>query len=56
MNLRPKKKALMGLVGGLGVVAFLGSIFGQMYSVMFGIFLALAIWIIGATLVDVLTD
>jgi hypothetical protein len=56
MDLRKKKSALMGLVGGLGVVAFLGSIFGELYSVKFGIFLALAIWIIGATLVHVLAD
>ena len=56
MNLKPKKKALMGFVGGLGVVAFLGSILAGLDPVTTGLFIALAIWIIGATLVQVLTD
>ncbi len=56
MKLRYKRKELMGLIGGFGVVAFLGSIFGGFYSIGLALFLALAIWIVGATLVIVLTD
>jgi len=56
MNLRHKRKELMGFVGGAGVVALLGGIFGPLYSIGLALFLALAIWILGATLVIVLTD
>ncbi len=56
MSLRTRRKELHGLVGGLGVVAFLGGLFGGLYSIPFAMFLALAIWILGATLVNLLTD
>ena len=55
MSFRSKRKGLMGVVGGLGVAAFLAAVPGQFYSLNVGIFLALAIWIIGATTVNLLT-
>jgi len=56
MKFREKRRELHGLVGGIGVVVGLAGYVGHFYSnttttvVMFGI------WIIGATLVNVLTD
>ncbi len=55
MDFRRKRTGLMGIVGALGVVAFLAAVPGGLYSINFGIFLALAIWILGATLVNLLT-
>ncbi|MCG6904206.1 MAG: hypothetical protein LJE68_16155 [Rhodobacter sp.] len=51
MDWKHKKPALMGLVGGLGVVAALGGIVG-LYPWNTAIFAAFAIWIIGATFVN----
>ena len=56
MDWKKKKTPLMGFVGGLGVVALLGGFIGGLYGGGFAMFLALAIWIIGATLVNVLID
>ena len=49
-----KKTPLMGLVGGIGVVVALGGVLG-LYPLTWAIFLAFAVWIIGATLVNVIT-
>lgn len=46
----------MGVIGGAGVVAFLAGPFGGFYGVGMGIFAAMAIWIMGATLVILFTD
>lgn len=56
MDWKRKKTPLMGLIGGLGVVAILGSVLGGLYSMGIALFLALAIWIVGATLINVLID
>lgn len=56
MNLRNKRRELHGFVGGLGVVAGLAGFVGGLYSPATTIVLMFAIWIIGATLVNVLTD
>ncbi len=56
MDWKRKEKPLMGLVGGAGVVAFLLAVPGGFYSVTTGLVVAAAIWIIGATLVKVLTS
>ncbi len=56
MDWKRKKSSLMGLVGGAGVVAILGSVLGGLYGLGMALFLALAIWIIGATLINVLID
>ena len=45
----------MGLVGGLGVAAFLLGAVGGLYSIGLSIALAFVIWIVGATLVNVLS-
>lgn len=54
--LKRKKKALMGLVGGLGTVAVIAGFIGGFMSPATTLVVALAIWIIGATLVNVVTD
>ncbi len=56
MKLRGKRKELQGLVGALGVAAFVLGVLGGFYPVMTAIALAFAIWVVGATLVIVLTD
>lgn len=55
MDWKRKKHALMGVVGGTGVVALIGGALG-LYSWQLAVFLALAIWIIGATLINLLTS
>ena len=54
MDWKSRKTPLMGLIGGLGVVAVLLGVPGGFYSLTTAIVLALAIWIIGATLINVL--
>jgi len=56
MDLRNKRRALHGLSGGIGVVAGLAGFVGGFYSVPTAIVLMFGIWIIGATLINVLTD
>ncbi|SHH21787.1 hypothetical protein [Marivita hallyeonensis] len=56
MDWKRKKTPLMGLIGGLGVVAFLGGVVAGLYSMGMAVFLAFAIWIVGATLINVLID
>ncbi len=56
MDWKSKKTPLMGLVGGLGVAAFLLGAVGGLYSFGLAIALAFAIWIVGATLVNVLAS
>ena len=56
MNLRSKRRELQGLVGAIGVaVAALGLV-GGLYPVMPAIAGAFAVWVVGATLVNVFTD
>lgn len=54
MDWKRRKKPLMGVVGGLGVVLLLGGVIGGLYAPTTGLFLALAVWILGATLVNLL--
>lgn len=49
------RKPLMGVVGALGVTSALGTVFG-LWSWSVGGFGALAIWVVGATLVNLLTS
>ncbi|MDH3265296.1 MAG: hypothetical protein OEM24_15015 [Paracoccaceae bacterium] len=54
MDWKRRKRPLMGLVSGVGVVAALGGFVGGFYSPTTAIVLAFGIWIIGATVVSVL--
>lgn len=56
MSLKSKRRALHGVVGGLGVVAALGGFVGHFYSASTAIFLAFSIFILGAVLVNLFTD
>ena len=56
MGFRGKRRALHGLNGGIGLVAGLAGFVGNFYSDTTAIVLMLGIWIIGATLINVLTD
>lgn len=56
MSLRHKRRAWHGVVGGLGVVAALGGFVGHYYSVSTTIVLAFSIFILGAVVVNLLTD
>ena len=56
MGLRQKRRAWMGVIGGLGVVAGLAGFVGNWYSNGTAIVLMFGIWIVGATLVKLLTD
>ena len=55
MDWKRKRHALMGVVGGVGVVAVIGGALG-LYSWQLGVFLALAVWIIGATLINLMAS
>jgi hypothetical protein len=56
MDWKRKKTPLMGLVGGIGVAAFLLGAVGGLYSIGLAIALAFTVWIVGATLVNVLAS
>lgn len=56
MQLRNKRRELHGLIGAIGVATALGGFVGHFYSVPTTIVLTFAIWAVGATLVNVLTD
>ena len=56
MDLRPKRRELQAVNGALGLVVGLGGYIGQLYSNELATFLMLAVWIIGATLVNLFTD
>ena len=56
MDLKHKRRQLQGLNGAVGLAAGLGGYVGNLYSDSFATFLMLAIWIIGATLINLLTD
>lgn len=56
MELRKRRRELNGLNGAIGLVVGLGGYVGQLYSNAVATFAMLAIWIIGATLINLLTD
>ena len=56
MDLRSKRRELQGLNGAVGLVAGLGGYVGNLYSWGLATFLMFAIWIVGATLINLLTD
>jgi hypothetical protein len=56
MGLRSRRRELQGVNGAAGLVAGLGGYVGHLYSPAVATFLMLAIWILGATLINLLTD
>jgi hypothetical protein len=56
MNLGRKRREWQGVVGAAGLVAGLGGYVGGFYSAGTATFAMFAIWILGATLVILLTD
>lgn len=56
MKLRNRRRELHGLVGALGVAVAVLGLVGGLYPAMTAIAGAFAIWVVGATLVNVFTD
>ena len=56
MSLRTKRTELQGVNGAVGLVLGLGGYVGQLYSNTLATFLMLAVWIIGATVINLLTE
>ena len=56
VDLRSKRKQLQGLNGAVGLAAGLGGYVGNLYTPGMATFLMLSIWIVGATLINLLTD
>ena len=56
MQLKSKRKELQGLNGAVGLVVGLGGFVGHLYSNTVATFAMLAIWIVGATMINLLTD
>jgi hypothetical protein len=56
MRLKSKRKELQGMNGAIGLVVGLGGYVGHLYSPAVATFLMLAIWIVGATMINLLTD
>ncbi|WP_212525115.1 hypothetical protein [Actibacterium sp. MT2.3-13A] len=56
MGLKHKRRELHGVVGGLGVVVALAGFVGGWMSVTTTIVVTFGVWIIGATLVNLLTE
>lgn len=56
MDLKSKRRELQGLNGAVGLAAGLGGYVGNLYSWGVATFLMMAIWMVGATLINLLTD
>ncbi len=56
MDWKSKRRELQGVNGALGVVAGLGGYVGHLYSYGMATFLMFGIWILGATVINLLTD
>ncbi|MCV2869836.1 hypothetical protein OEW28_14465 [Defluviimonas sp. WL0002] len=56
MSLKSKRQELQGLNGAVGLAVGLGGFIGHLFSSSIALFLMLAIWIVGATLINLLTD
>lgn len=56
MNLRHKRRQLQGVNGAVGLAAGLGGFVGGLYSPGIAVFLMLSIWIVGATVINLVTD
>ncbi len=56
MDLRHKRRELQGLNGAVGLAAGFAGYLGDLYSDGIATFLMFSIWIVGATLIIVLTE
>ncbi len=56
MNLKSKRRELQGVNGAVGLAVGLGGYVGHLYSAASATFFMFAIWIVGATLINLLTD
>ena len=56
MDLRNKRRELQAVNGAVGLVLGLGGYVGQLYSPALATFLMFAVWIVGATVINLLTD
>ena len=56
MDLRNKRRELQGVNGAVGLAAGLAGYVGKVYSDGMATFLMLSIWIVGATLIILLTE
>jgi hypothetical protein len=56
MKLKSKQKELQGMNGAIGLVVGLSGYVGHLYSPAVATFLMLAIWIVGATMINLQTD
>ena len=56
MELRNKRRELQAVNGAVGLVLGLGGYVGQLYSTALATFLMFAVWIVGATVISLLTD
>ena len=56
MNLKTKRRELQGVNGAVGLAAGLGGYVGDLYGPGLATFLMLAIWIVGGTVINLLTD
>ncbi|SNS60810.1 hypothetical protein [Tropicimonas sediminicola] len=56
MDLKSKRKELQAVNGAVGLVLGLGGYIGQLYSASLATFLMFAVWIVGATVINLCTD
>ena len=56
MSFRSKRREPHAVNGAIGLVLGLGGYVGQLYSNALATFLMFAVWIVGATLINLLTD
>lgn len=56
MNLKSRRKQLQGVNGAVGLAVGLGALIGHLYAPALAMFLMFAIWIVGATVINLLTD
>jgi hypothetical protein len=56
MDLRSKRRGLQAVNGAVGLVLGLGGYIGQLYSNALATFFMFAVWIAGATLINLLTE
>jgi len=56
MDFRTKRRELQAVNGAVGLVLGLGGYVGQLYSPTLATFLMFAVWIVGATVINLLTD